>query len=225
MGVTGGEQCSLCEHRQHQSSSSGELFNIHVSAVFSRRNGPETLTGKGFLGWYCAFRSRSDHHTSASKQFVLPEKYLLPQRSGRGNSNSSHERCFRYTHAWQLLRPSEPVIHLPMDQIRLGEHISQEPESGQDACETPMSWFDALDGHLQQITGLSPFYKNRAGKGMDQTQIRAKQIAGNSGGGNLTVEGVPGLHHDFFVRVHFHNRRYVRVPAVMSFLRLVRTPF
>jgi hypothetical protein len=42
---------------------------------------------------------------------------------------------------------------------------------------------------------------------MPRVQINLVQIFGRGGGGNLPVEGVPGIELDFFARPDFERRR------------------
>ena len=132
----------------------------------------------------------------------------------------------RYTHAGQVGRGGVPIGgHVPVDDKRVGELVSQETKTWNLDGESEPDWFNIHDVNFQQIARFSTFDERRPGERVNHAQIYRGDLFGPRLGSHLTIQTVPRFQDDAIAWRGMDDRRNVRMPPVVAGLGLFSKRF
>jgi hypothetical protein len=108
-----------------------------------------------------------------------------------------------------------------VDDVGVGELVPEEAEARHLGREPIAVGLNLQDLDLEDVAGLGIVDVYRAGQRMDHVEVgRADRLSGGLRA-ELSVQAVPRLQDNLIARVAAHDRRDVRMPAVMAGLRLL----
>ena len=108
-----------------------------------------------------------------------------------------------------------------MDQVGITEQVAKEAQARVDAGPAHGLRYDVQVLDLQEVSRLGAPYVNRPREGMYHPPGDVGYSVHISAKGYLAVGGVPGLEDHLFTWIYFQHRCHIRVPAVVTRVRLV----
>jgi hypothetical protein len=102
-----------------------------------------------------------------------------------------------------------------------GEEVTQETEARHDAGEAALSGGDRLDLDRQKVARLGALDIDRTCHRMDSPEIDRGEVLILCLRPDLAVKTVERIEFDDGSRGDAHDRRYVRMPPVVAFVRLL----
>src|SRR6266536_3293705 len=133
----------------------------------------------------------------------------------------AHEGGAWNADAGQVLRGRPAPGDRPPHHERVGELVAQETEPRHLDRVAVADRLDLQDLDLQQVAGLGAVDVDRPGERVDHVQVGRRHGLQSGGRPHLAVERVTRLQDHLLTGVAAHDRRDIRVPAVVPGLRLL----
>src|SRR6266536_944071 len=143
------------------------------------------------------------------------------RRSGASPMVRAHEGGAWNADAGQVLRGRPAPGDRPPHHERVGELVAQETEPRHLDRVAVADRLDLQDLDLQQVAGLGAVDVDRPGERVDHVQVGRRHGLQSGGRPHLAVERVTRLQDHLLTGVAAHDRRDIRVPAVVPGLRLL----
>ena len=221
VGVAGREQPAVGVHRDVEPGPLAELLDVDVAGRLPGRDGPQGLDGDGRVGGHGVGGVGREHEPAPVQGGLLAGDGPLQQGPVGGQADGAHERRAGDAQPGQVVGGRPAVADPPADHEGVGELVPQEAEPGHLHGVAVAVRLDLQDLDLEQVARLGPVDVHRAGERVDDVQVGPGHRLQGRLRAHLAVEGVPGPQHHLVPGVAGHQRRDVRVPAVVAGLRLL----
>ena len=207
MNITGEDPTAVDEARQQHRGADDGFLDVGVAAVLARRDGPHAFIFRGAIDAaeirrQCLDRLGRQHRAARIIQRLLALQPLVELWLVREHTNGAHERIHRYRDSRHVLRARFDAIQLPVDDVGIGKHISQESESRHDRGGAEFIGRDVHHGYRDGVAALCPFNVDGSCQRMAAVQIDGRHILGRRIEVEVGIESIARLENEMLPRLY-----------------------
>ena len=159
------------------------------------------------------------HRRACGRECLLAARDLVHQLVRGCDADDARERLAGNRNARELRRARLATGDVPLDEVRIGEHVGEEAEAGKHGGDAEVARLVREELDVDSVARLGIFDVDGARQRMAQPEVDVEHVRVRAVAGELAVDPVARLERDLVARPQGGHRLQVGMPAVVRACR------